>query len=182
MDADPTLIELLARFESALEPLFASWQPSDPKPGSVRECAVHDIALLGRHVYGLDGFGQKTERALLSEMLTLLAPPQPDMPFSYNLTLTDDALQKELNLKKEPLSSQQLLQALHALQMLDSWAATKNQGDEEAAELVSVFQELLTRLVFHDGQVSPAEDLLLHPFNVYFSRYNAGPSSATTSF
>jgi hypothetical protein len=177
MDADPKLVAFVHDFTAIVKPMYEAWEGSPvesaTRPDSVAECLSHDILLLGQRILGLDAFGKKAEMALVSELLTLIKPHQGHMPYEYNLSVTDGILKTEM--EKWPANSDQsakeVMASLWSIKMFEAWVARNGGMDEKATDFVTMFQELLTQLVFRDGQLSPEEVALLKPFDDYFSRY-----------
>lgn len=177
MDADPKLVAFVHDFTAVVTPMYAAWEgspaESEVRPDSVAECLSHDILLLGQRILGLDAFGKKAEMALVSELLTLIKPQQGQMPFEYNLSLTDGMLNAEMEKRaaNSDQSAKEVMASLWSIKMFEAWVARNGGMDEKASGFVALFQELLTQLVFRDGQLSPEEVALLKPFDDYFSRY-----------
>lgn len=175
MVADPELSDFLEGFERRLSGMYEPWAQSatvEGRPASGRECLHADILTLGCRLLGADTYGQRTERAFLSEMLTLLKPLQPSMPYDYNLTLTDALLEKELGKSCENATpADELTSRLWCLQMFEAWVASHGEANADVADFVQDFQSLLTRLVSRDGQFSKGEESFLSAFDAYFARY-----------
>lgn len=175
MVADPELSDFLEGFERLLSGMYASWAQesvAEGRPESASDCLHADILTLGCRLLGADVYGQRTERAFISEMLTLLKPLQPNMPYDYNLTLTDALLETELGQSCEITTpSAELTSHLWCLRMFEAWVANHGETSPDVADFVQGFQSLLTRLVSHDGHFSKGEESFLSAFDAYFARY-----------
>lgn len=177
MRADPELVQFLDDFSRAYATIY-------DRPLPINESIVQDLLTLAHYLLTADAYGKRTEKAFIAEMITHFRLLQPNMPYEYNLSVTDGFLQSELaKLAAEPAESlnEDTIRRLNGIRALEAWAQTYGKEDKMAHQFIEVFQALLIRLVSRDGQFSDAESTFLKQFDTYFARYARLAPAAITA-